>query len=113
MVYHILVAVNHAPHQPTGKTGRTEHFVAGCLTGQVDRSLYHILRLLRCHQSNRHHDSSPDKKKDRCSRWFIQHAHHVSGRIRPRSSHEILIRRKTGQRHTDEIHQVIPGKGHG
>ena len=98
----------------TGGLGGAEHLVALVLTGQVHRGLDHVLRLLGSSHGNDHDDAGSHQIEWRCFGTLHQRFHHKAVYTCAMGvGHIVLIRRQTGQRHTDEVHKVVAGKGHG
>ena len=111
----------HALHAPlaetddgTGCLGRTEHLVALVLTGQVHGGLDHILGFLGSTHCHDHDDAGCHQIERRSLGTLHQRFHHervYTGTMGVGGI--VLIGSQTGQRHTDEVHKVVTGKGHG
>ena len=111
----------HALHAPlaeaddgTGCLGRTEHLVALVLTGQVHGGLDHILGFLGSTHCHDHDDAGCHQIERRSLGTLHQRFHHervYTGTMGVGGI--VLIGSQTGQGHTDEVHKVVAGKGHG
>ena len=72
-----------------------------------------MARLGRGGQRHHHHHACADEEKYGRVGRAVERSHHEAVRVARSGGHIVLIRCQTAERHTDEVNQVIAGKGHG
>ena len=109
--YQKIIDTRCTTHNHTCQCRRAEHLISFLLTSQVDRGLDYILGFFRSGQCIDHNHTGNDQENQRslCGRHKGRH-HEIMDTGSIRIGHIVCIGRKTGQRHTDKVNQVIPGK---
>lgn len=97
-----------------GGAARTKHLVALVLAGEIDGGLNDVLRLLRGGHGEDHHQARQDQVEGRRRGALHERGHHegVDG-LAVGVGREVLVGVEAGQRHADEVDEVVAGKGHG
>ena len=97
-----------------GGAARTKHLVAFVLAGEIDGGLDDVLGLLRSGHGEDHHQAGQDQVDGRRMGALHERGHHegVDG-LSVGVGREVLVGVEAGERHTDEVDEVVAGEGHG